>query len=222
MKSRGRFSADELRHIGLRIRAIRILTGLNQEEFSTKHGVPHISLKNWEQGRFTPRSESLTAYLKAIEGEGIQVDPEWVYFGSGVGPIYLNGSSKKREQMPSMVLKKHVEFFKEQQLSIGLNPVVSQVEDDSMMPDFKSGDVLGGVFLSRQEVFELSAIKREMQRPFLVLDSNGRYYPRHLFVNNERLFINSNDDRHLYEYTYASLAKICWYYSGATDLISCI
>jgi len=220
MKSRGRFSAEELRHLGFRIRAVRILTGLNQEEFSAKHNVPYISLKNWEQGKFTPRSESILAYLKALETEGIQVDPDWLYFGSGPGPTYLNRSTKISEKMSASVIDKQIAFFKERQLSMGLNPIISHIEDDLMFPDFKCGDIVGGVFIPRQEVIELSMDGAEIERPFLVLDSNGKYYPRHLFINDKQIFINSNKSRRLLEYTHSSLAKINWYYSDVHNAIN--
>ena len=213
MKSRVRFSADELRHIGFRIRAVRILTGLNQEEFSSKHDVPYISLKNWEQGKFTPRSESVAIYLTAIESEGIQVDPDWLYFGSGPGPIYLDASTKTSKKPSSSVLDKYIALFKEQQISLGLNPVISEVDDESMFPDFKTGDVLGGVFFSRQEFLKLASQKQEMQRPFLILSSEGNYAPRRLFVHDQQIFFNSNDDHHLREYKHSLFGKICWHHT---------
>ncbi len=210
MKSRGRFSADELKHIGFRIRAVRILTGLNQEEFSKIYGLPYISLKNWEQGKFTPRSESIATYLMAIESAGIRVDPDWLYFGSGPGPIYLNANAKVKEEMTASELDKNIAFFKEQLQSRGLNPVISHVDDNSMLPVFKRGDLLGGMVLSRREVL-LSAQKNEMLRPFLILDSNGNYSPRRLFISNDQIFTNSYDDSYLCEYKHSWLAKICWY-----------
>lgn len=217
MKSRGRFSADELKHIGLRIRAVRILTGLNQEEFSSGYGLPYISLKNWEQGKFTPRSESIAAYLQAIEGAGIQVNPDWLYFGSGPGPIYLNANAKMKEKVSASEIDKNATFFKEQMQSRGLNPVISYVLDDSMFPVFKSGDVLGGLVFSREEIL-LSRQKKEMQRPFLILDSMGNYLPRRLFISKDQIFTNSYEDHYLSEYKHCWLANICWYYSDINNL----
>lgn len=212
MKSRVRFSADELRHVGFRIRAVRILTGFNQEEFSSKHDVPYISLKNWEQGKFTPRSESVANYLKAIESEGIRVDSDWLYFGRGPGPTYLTAPIKVNKQFSSSVLDKYIALFKEEQISFGLNPVVSQVDDESMSPDFKIGDLVGGVFFSKQEILRIVSQKQEIQRPFLILSPNGTYFPRRLFVHNTQIFFNSNEDHYLREYEHSLFGKIYWHH----------
>ena len=78
---------------------------------------------------------------------------------------------------------------------------------------FKTGDVLGGVFLSRQEILRLASQKQEMQKPFLILNAKGNYVPRRLFVHDKQLFFNSNEDHYLHEYKHSLLGKICWHHT---------
>jgi putative transcriptional regulator len=48
------------------VKAIRAKTGLTQEEFSVRYAVSLASLRDWEQGRFSP-DPTVRAYLTIID-----------------------------------------------------------------------------------------------------------------------------------------------------------
>jgi putative transcriptional regulator len=54
------------------VKAIRAKTGLTQEEFSFRYAISLASLRDWEQGRFSP-DPTVRAYLTIIDR-----DPEAV------------------------------------------------------------------------------------------------------------------------------------------------
>jgi putative transcriptional regulator len=50
------------------VKAIRAKTGLTQEEFSVRYAISIASLRDWEQGRFSP-DPTARAYLTVIDRE---------------------------------------------------------------------------------------------------------------------------------------------------------
>ncbi len=60
-----------------RIKILRLLCGLNQEELAAKAGVPRPSLGNYEQGTYVPRDKSLDRLAKVFG-----VEPGYLRYGS--------------------------------------------------------------------------------------------------------------------------------------------
>jgi putative transcriptional regulator len=54
------------------IKALRRATGLTQEEFCVRFGIPLGTLRDWEQGRSEP-DKPAKAYLQAIAGDSTAV-----------------------------------------------------------------------------------------------------------------------------------------------------
>jgi putative transcriptional regulator len=50
------------------VKAIRTKTGLTQEEFSVRYAISVASLRDWEQGRYSP-DPTARAYLTVIDRE---------------------------------------------------------------------------------------------------------------------------------------------------------
>lgn len=63
-----------------RVKTLRRVLGLTQEEFAARYLIPLGTLRDWEQGRAEP-DQATRAYLKAIAG-----DPEAVHRALQAGP----------------------------------------------------------------------------------------------------------------------------------------
>ena len=75
---------------GLRIKAARVLTNLNQEDFAEKFKFGYASVKNWELGRSIPRDDTVGKILEAFHECGVQTTRDWLLFGLGSGPNHFS------------------------------------------------------------------------------------------------------------------------------------
>ena len=66
---------------GLRIKAARVLTSLNQESFAEKFRFGYASVKNWELGRSIPREDTVNKMLDAFCECGVKTTRDWLLFG---------------------------------------------------------------------------------------------------------------------------------------------
>lgn len=212
MASRSQFSDEDVKQIGLRIRSARVLSGMNQEEFANTHGIPHMSLKAWEMGKALPRQIGLEKLLNALFSIGIQVDCGWLISGSGAGPTYVFGTRRELSEGNTSHSDDHVAIFKKEQLARGLNPLVVEINDSLMSPSYKPGDIVGGVFISHEEVKARCKGSIEKGSIYLVHIDEAMFAPRQVFFANEQIFISSLRTVDLSLYSNQFFAKICWHY----------
>ena len=212
MSSRSQYSEEEIKRISLRMKSARVLSGMNQEEFANANGIPHMSLKGWEMGKALPRQSGLLKFLNALLSNGIQVDSEWLLFGSGAGPTLVAGARPETPTGKSGYIDQQIALFKKEQVSKGLNPLVIEIKDGLMSPTYNLGDIVGGVFINQDEAKTQSADNVQKGAVFLARIDEGIFAPRQVFFSHGRLFISSIKDRELSEYSTQLLAKISWHY----------
>lgn len=217
MTSRSQYSEEEIKRICIRMKSARVLSGLNQEQFANAHGISHMSLKGWEKGKALPRQLGLLKFVSALNACGIQVDTEWLLFGSGAGPTCTPRQSPKIQSERANYLEQQIALFKKEQVSMGLNPLVAEINDTAMSPQYKSGDIVGGVFVTLDIVRNNLLQRGQKGEVFLVRIDDVNFAPRQLFLAGERMFISSLEDLTLFEYSTRLIAKICWHYFPASQ-----
>jgi len=208
-----RFSPEEIRQIGIRMQAVRVLTGLSREEFADKTSIAAMTIKNWELGRVIPRNDGINNLLLAFREHGIFVSLEWILFGTGAGPNYLQENQILNIGKSREYVLKQIQFFKESQRVLKHNPVVVDVLDDSMAPIYQNNDILGGVLFTEKTVQEYISNSQHMARPWLICMPNGAFEPKWLYLSGDNWFVRSNKSSELIELSSPTLAKIIWHYS---------
>jgi transcriptional regulator with XRE-family HTH domain len=78
-----KFMDEDLTKIGLRIRAARTLTGLNQEEFAEKFNFGHTTIRHWESGYVLPRKSGLEKLCYDLSTLGVFIDVKWILYAEG-------------------------------------------------------------------------------------------------------------------------------------------
>lgn len=204
-----KFSKDEIKSIGIRMHAARILTGMSREEFAERQNVPVMSIKNWELGRAMPRNEGIMSIVAAFKNLGVFVSHEWVLFGSGVGPNYIETSTHERESDQGIL--EQIDLFKKSQRAQGHNPVVITVNDDQMSPLFQKGDIIGGIILSHESVRKDVSVPN-LGRPWILSDKDGSFGPCFLYYMADQWFTNTASKPELKECGMPSIAKIKWHF----------
>jgi transcriptional regulator with XRE-family HTH domain len=208
-----RFSQEEIKQIGIRMQAVRVLTGLSREEFADKTSIAAMTIKNWELGRVIPRNEGINNLLAAFREYGVFVSLEWILFGTGAGPNYLQESQNINISNTREYVLKQIQFFKESQRLLKHNPIVVEVTDDSMAPIYQINDILGGILFTEKMVQDFINNKQYMARPWLICMPNGDFAPKWVYLSKDKWFVRSNNSSELTECTSPTLAKIIWHYS---------
>ena len=149
---------QEQKKLGLRIKSVRVLTGLNQEEFAVECGFNHTSLRNWEFGRVTPRPEAVSKLIKAFNNFDIFVSVEWIVCGSGEGPMF-NGKKPPKDQ--EVIKQPILAAFKKHAHESREKPIIVTVANNDMKPYFISGDIVCGIALTIHEIYEWHPSKKE-------------------------------------------------------------
>jgi transcriptional regulator with XRE-family HTH domain len=213
MADKRHFSLADLKSVGLRIKACRVLTGLNQEEFATKHSFSLPSVKSWEFGRVIPRLDGLQKLSEAFRVDGIFVKTNWMLFGEGTGPSFgldhlLNNDSEIFSF--SALSLKYVENFKAECKRNRQNPIITTIQDDEMSPYYRRGDIVAGILVNEEEL-ATNNIQGNVLLPMLSVLPNGTYIPRWVHVLPEGIYISSNLNPHIKKLNPVSVAKIYWH-----------
>lgn len=211
MGERGRFSIDELKCIGWRIKSVRSLTGLNQEEFSAHGDIPYMTLKGWELGRALPRQDGINRILLSLAAHGIQVTPEWIIFGEGSGPIYSLKSTSP-QIVAGEELNLTTKSFKSEQRKKGNNSIVMRISDGLMRPKFNIGDTVGGIIMPVREVRHKYSSEDINSTSWMIPMNDDGWAIRDIFFNEERLYVRKTSSADILESSALSIGKIVWHY----------
>jgi transcriptional regulator with XRE-family HTH domain len=204
----------DLKNVGLRIKACRTLTGLNQEEFSTKHSFSLPSVKSWEFGRVVPRMEGLQKLVDALRLDSIYVKINWLLFGEGMGPSFFLDSADTPAIEYAVIGPQFnanfIEGFKLECKKKKQNPIVSTVDDDEMSPFYRKGDVIAGILIDDEEL-KSNYYDADAHLPMISMLSNGNYGPRWIHVVPDGVYMSSIKFPHIKKIEHASIARICWH-----------
>lgn len=207
------FTKEELKKIGTRVRATRILCGLRREDLAKKQDIGIASLKNWEQGRLLPKYDAIVATINTLKESGVFISLEWLLFGNGAGPNYYETNNFNEKKNQDDWLDEQIKLFKKIERSLGFNPITFILQDDTMTPMYKKGDLLGGVLVSHELVKTNLSISTNYRHPWLISLTNGSFIPAFIYINNNRWFINTLKHSELKEIPLPTIAKIKWHYA---------
>lgn len=149
--------------IGMRLRRLRLMAGWTRNTLAEKAFLSKSSISFWEHGKniLTPRSAAKV--IIAIKEAGIDCSEEWLLQGTGLLPSFpeqrvgnigfttndihrltqgIGGNLQERIK----ALDNEINLFINSQSTA----VVTKLEDDSMMPIFEPGDIVGGLWQSSQ------------------------------------------------------------------------
>src|SRR5580704_13839110 len=184
---------QELKKLGLRIKSVRVLTGLNQEEFARECGFNHTSLRNWEFGRVSPRPRAISKLIDAFKCLGVFTCVEWIVNGSGEGPMFYGRKSViDGESINAPIIgafKKHMEEHSNKSIII-------TVRNDDMRPYFSIGDVIGAVLVSIHKIERWPNHERErlLSEPILSKCDKMEFEPHWLNFDGERWWARSQSN----------------------------
>ena len=203
---------DDSSRIGLRIKAARVLTSFNQEEFAEKYGFGYASVKNWELGRSIPRNETFAKIVSSLSNSGVQVTRDWLLYGSGSGPTHSEGSSE-HVSSESTGFKPEIVEFERWCKQNKHRSLIAMVADEAMMPFYAEGDFIGAVELDIKDYRAYrEAIAKEVSAPFLVEIEAGNYQPRFLRYDKSGLlrWFQAQQDKLVGDLNFNGLGKIMW------------
>ncbi|MCA9508990.1 MAG: helix-turn-helix transcriptional regulator [Myxococcales bacterium] len=192
-----KLTVDELKRIGWRIRAVRALTGLSQEQFATLIDVPIMTIKGWELGRALPRDDSLRRVTDSMAEQNICVSLDWILHAEGSGPFFLKGTRSslvKKDERIDSIDADNTEVaiaFKTRQRKIGQNPIVATLHETSPNYRFFKGDIVGAILVSKNVALEIN--KEHHYKYWLVPLSSDedRWIIREIFFDNNDIFMKS-------------------------------
>lgn len=210
LSEKARFSVDELKQIGWRIKSIRSLTGLNQEEFALSSGIPHMTIKGWELGRALPREIGIKQILLALDSYNIQVSAEWIIFGEGAGPVYGRTSIAVEEQESQSELL--IKSFKMEQRKKSANPIIAKISDGLMSPEFNTGDIVGGIMMAVSDVRSKYSSEKIAGSSWLVPIEGKEWIVRDIFFEGESMYVKQVRDTNILKVNALSIGKIVWHY----------
>jgi transcriptional regulator with XRE-family HTH domain len=203
---------DDVSRIGLRIKAARVLTSFNQEEFAEKFGFGHASVKNWELGRSIPRKETFAKIISSFGDSGVQVTRDWLLYGSGSGPTHGDLSTGETVSNASLGIDKEIAEF-ERWCKQNKHKSLMAIADDMMAPFYFEGDCIGAVELDFNEYQRRSAaISKQIEAPLLVEIEAGNYQPRFLRYDKsgDLKWLQSQQGNFVADLEFKSLGKIMW------------
>ncbi len=189
--------------IGQRIKACRVLSGLNQEEFCRRHEISLQSLKTWELG-VVPRSEGCAKLVESFCRDGVFINHDWLIFGMGTGPTFNLQDACNVKHFDDII----DHFIKSCQKTNG-NPITVEIEDNAMTPLFGRGDLVLGTMVLFDSICKEGT--HDGANLFMIKLSSGKFAPRWLHFYDDNVFARSNASTDLERIVSPTIAKIIWH-----------
>lgn len=146
--------------VGMRLKHLRLLSGLNALELAEKAGVSRGALSFWENAKSkTARPispKSVSKLIDAIRSAGVICSETWLITGTGPHPVtYKKGSENILQQ--NEISSHSASQFEgnhdlEDEISLFTSKdkrsIIHQITDDFMLPMYEIGDIVGGIWQS--------------------------------------------------------------------------
>lgn len=178
-----------LNHSGERLRRARILAGIStRREFEEKYLISANTLQGWEQGKNPLSKKGAKRIIEALKNEGLICSLDWLLSGQGVPPraFEMNKEVSAETDLENMLAQMHLQeeqaIYQELQTfkSHNPNPIIITISDDTMEPQFREGDYVAGVRLTKPE-----DIQRHLGEPCIVELIDHTILARHLHTDTK-------------------------------------
>jgi transcriptional regulator with XRE-family HTH domain len=205
-----RYGEEDIKHIGMRIKSARALTGNSQSEFCEKYGLSLGAFKTWESGKFAPRMVNLEELCRCFASEGIlNASTAWFLQGQGPAPSYVKGDAaiNAEELIPdiSNEVNDEIEAFQRSQIKLKRETIIIVVTDELMSPYFSKGDIIGGVKINSPLPSDLN------NQPFLIELKPDCYVVRWCFSDGESLFFKAPNSSLICRLGNRSVGRLLWH-----------
>lgn len=201
--------------LGQRVQAIRNELGMSQEEMAERAGISANALRTIEQDRGNPTAATLTRLCSILN-----VSIDWllglspvkqydvaVIRGSETIPLFPISSLESISQVQAWKGAKNVELL----LRAGQENFAVRIENNSMFPDFKSGDI----------ALVKLADSTEFDGQTCVITFDGQTLLRKFYPNNGKILLKANNpdykDMEIAALDWKSKGKIIGVVVGRTD-----
>lgn len=142
--------------MGHRIKRARMLAGLSRKDLEEKHGISIHTLQSWELGRNPINKTKAATLIEILHQYDVTCSIDWLLEGIGKGPSVIENEFQNYPSLADTVgdliaseqaIQNEIDFFK----TNNPNAVVIRISDDSMEPEYKVGDIVGGIKFINQD-----------------------------------------------------------------------
>jgi transcriptional regulator with XRE-family HTH domain len=165
---------DSHQAIGIRLKLLRKMAGLDQETLAKGANVSKTSISYWETSRSKVKMGNLRKLIQVIRKHGVEFDEQWLLRGVGIAPRLSSlreergttyNTSERIQQVA--VMETEMKLF----LSYWPSAIIVRVDNDNLAPCLKEGDYVAGDWQSA-DAFTM---------PFCgVIEENGQTVIRYL------------------------------------------
>lgn len=178
-----------LNHAGERLRRARTLAGIStRREFEEKYSISANTLQGWEQGKNPLSKKGAKRIVEALKNEGLICSLEWLMTGNGVPPRAfemirdITSEPDFQNMLAQMHLQEEQAIYQELQAfkAHNPNPIIITISDDTMEPQYREGDYVAGVRLTKSE-----DIQKHLGEPCIVELSDHTILARYLHTDTK-------------------------------------
>src|SRR3990167_7044106 len=222
-----------LTHSGDRLRRARILAGIStRREFEKKYQISANTLQGWEQGKNPLSKKGAKRIIEALKIEGLICSLEWLMQGSGVPPrpfemtnSEITSGADMEHFFSQVSLQEEQAIYQELQTFKTHNPnaIIITISDDTMEPQFRMGDYVGGVRFTKPEEIQLY-----LAQACIVELADHTILPRYIHADTESgtytlsctNFQSKNPQLNIFNARILSAAPILWHRKKLTKTTS--
>ncbi|AWN75265.1 XRE family transcriptional regulator [Legionella anisa] len=179
--------------MGHRIKRARMLAGLSRKDLEEKHGISIHTLQSWELGRNPINKTKAGTLIEILHQYDVTCSIDWLLEGIGKGPSVIENEFQNYPSLADTIgdliaseqaIQKEIDFFK----TNNPNAVVIRVSDDSMEPEYKVGDIVGGIKFINQE-------KNQCVGHNCIVETTEGIFFRRLIKSEDKYLLVCNNNR---------------------------
>jgi hypothetical protein len=208
------------KHIAERLRHARSLVSMSRIDFCIKHDLNPDTIQSWELGRTMIRDTNATKFCEALAQEEVVCSENWLIEGVGPPPSRLSSEmetlyspqlfvrwlkSKSSNPFISMVQDEAI-FFQRNCQEKGLDPIITNLIDKAMNPDYVKGEYIGAIRMAPEQVVTLN------QTICLIETKPDYFLVRKLLIEKDKYILIASDTNYpiLYLDSVVSVGEIIW------------
>lgn len=142
-----------------RVKLLRLSCKMSRLDFARFSDISTYTLRAWEEGINSLTKKGAIRLSSAFNKMNKRCSPEWLLYGTGPEPFILGeaqinnvSSLESLPQPEDVIILREIEFFTRN----NPQPLVHVIEDDSMLPNYKTGDYVAGNKIFGREIAKLN------------------------------------------------------------------